>query len=70
MTAYGSKMQDMDLAYHMEQGTKGMHANRWIVQDNTTSIHTRLKYFNVCVSTIGLLRRWPPYPPQKTTLCT
>ena len=41
LTACGSKMQDMDLAYHMEQGTKAMHANRWILQDNTTSIYTR-----------------------------
>ena len=45
-------MQDMDLAYHMEQGTKTMHANRWILQDKTTSIYTRLKYFNACVSTV------------------
>ena len=45
LTACGSKMQDMDLAYQMEQGTKAMHANRWILhanrwilQDKTTSI--------------------------------
>ena len=52
LTACGSKMQDMDLASHMEQGTKAMHANRWILQDKTTSIYTRLKYFNACVSTV------------------
>ena len=45
-TACGSMMQHMNLAYHMEQGTKTMHANRWILQDTTTSIYTRLKYFN------------------------
>ena len=42
LTACGSKMQDMDVAYHMEQGTKAMHVNRWILQDKTTSIYTRL----------------------------
>ena len=52
LTACGSMMQHLDLAYHMEQGTKSMHANRWILQDKTTSIHTRLKYFNACVSAV------------------
>ena len=42
LTACGSKMQDMDLAYHMEQGTKAMHANRWILQDKIISMYTRL----------------------------
>ena len=27
LTAFGRMMQHMDLAYHMEQGTKTMHAN-------------------------------------------
>ena len=45
-------MQHLDLAYHMEQGTNSMHANRWIRQDKTTSIYTRLKYFNACVSAV------------------
>ena len=27
-------------------------AYRWILQDKTTSINSRLKYFNVCVSTV------------------
>ena len=36
----------------MEQSTKTMHANRWILQDKTTSIYTRLKYFNACVSAV------------------
>ena len=27
-------------------------ANRWILQDKTTSIYTRLKYFNACVSAV------------------
>ena len=52
LTACGSMMQHLDLAYHMEQGTKSMHANRWILQDKTTSIYTRLKYFNACVSAV------------------
>ena len=52
LTASGSMMQHLDLSYHMEQGTKSMHANRWILQDNTTSIYTRLKYFNACVSAV------------------
>ena len=38
LTACGSMMQHLDLAYHMEQSTKSMHANRWILQDKTTSI--------------------------------
>ena len=42
LTACGSMMQHLDLAYHMEQCTKSMHANRWILQDKTTSIYTRL----------------------------
>ena len=52
LTACGSMMQHLDLAYHMEQCTKSMHANRWILQDKTTSIYTRLKYFNACVSAV------------------
>ena len=52
LTACGSMMQHLDLAYHIEQGTKPMHANRWILQDKTTSIYTRLKYFNACVSAV------------------
>ena len=52
LTACGSMMQHLDLSYHMEQGTKSMHANRWILQDKTTSIYTRLKYFNACVSAV------------------
>ena len=45
-------MQHMDFAYHMEQGTKTMHANRWILQDTTISVYMRLKYFNACVSAV------------------
>ena len=32
--------------------TKSMQANRWILQDRTPSIYTRLKYFNACVSAV------------------
>ena len=42
LTACGSMMQHMDLPYHMEEGTETMHANRWILQDKTTSIYMRL----------------------------
>ena len=66
LTAFGSMMQHLDLSYHMEQGTKSMHANRWILQDKTTSIYTRLKYR---VSN-GLFWRWSPYTVQETTLYT
>ena len=52
LTACGSMMPHMDLAYHMEHGTKTMHTNRWILQDKTPSIYTRLKYFSACVSAV------------------
>ena len=45
-------LQHIDLVYQVERGTKAMHAYRWILQDKTTSINSRLKYFNVCVSTV------------------
>ena len=47
LAAHGSMMQHMDLADHMEQSMKTTHANP-ILQDITTSIYTRRKYFNAC----------------------
>ena len=34
LTPCGSTMQHIDLAYYMEQRTKTMHANCWILQTN------------------------------------
>ena len=45
LTACGSMMQHMDLAYHMEQGTKTMHANPWIFVPCTRSSFAHLTSF-------------------------
>ncbi len=63
-------MQHIDLAYHMEQGMKVMHANRGVLQDKTTSIYTRLKYFNACVSTVVCFGGGHRTLYKKTILCT
>ena len=38
-------MQHVDLDYHMEQGTKSMRANRWVLEDKTISVCTWLIFF-------------------------
>ena len=38
-------MQHVDLDYHMEQGTKSMRANRWVLEDKTISICTWQTFF-------------------------
>ena len=50
LTAAGSMGQNVDLLYHIQQGTKCFHSNRWILQNRNTSVLSRLKYFDSVVS--------------------
>ena len=52
LTAAGSMRQDVDLLYHIQQGTKCFHTNRWILQNRKTSVLARLKYFDSVVSSM------------------
>ena len=50
LTAAGSMRQRGDVLYHIEQGTKCFHSNRWILQNRKTLVLSRLKYFDSVVS--------------------
>ena len=38
LTSRGSKLQDVDLQYHLQQASKIFHMNRWILQNRNVSI--------------------------------
>ena len=52
MLTAGSMRQGVDLLYHIEQGTKCFHSNRWMLQNRKTSVLSRLKYFDSVVSSM------------------
>ena len=43
LTAAGNMRQGCDLLYHIVQGTKCFHSNRWILQNRKISVFSRLK---------------------------
>ena len=43
LTSRGSKLQDVDVQYHLQQASKVFHMNRWILQDRNVSIVKRLR---------------------------
>jgi len=51
-TAAGSMRQDVGLLYHIHHGTKCFHSNRWILQNQKTSVLARLKYFDSVASSM------------------
>ena len=51
-SCWGSMRQDVDLLYHIQQGTKCFHSNRWILQNRKTSVLAMLKYFDSVVSSM------------------
>ena len=51
-TAAGGMRQDVGLLYHIQQGTKCFHSNRWILQNRKTSVLARLKYVDSVVSSM------------------
>ena len=53
LTSSGSKLQDVDLQYHLQQASKAFHMNRWILQDRNVSIVKRLRYFESVVSSVA-----------------
>ena len=53
LTSSGSKLQDVDLHYHLQQASKAFHMNRWILQDRNVSIVKRLRYFDPVVSSVA-----------------
>ena len=53
LTSCGSKLQDVDLQYHLQQASKIFHMNRWILQDRNVSITKRLRHFESVVSSVA-----------------
>ena len=53
LTSRGSKLQDVDVQYHLQQASKVFHMNRWILQDRNVSIVKRLRYFESVVSSVA-----------------
>jgi len=53
LTSYGSKLQNVDLQYHLQQASKIFHMNRWILQNRNVSITKRLRYFESVVSSVA-----------------
>ena len=53
LTSCGSKLQDVDLQYHLQQASKIFHMNRWKLQDRNVSITKRLRYFESRVSSVA-----------------
>ena len=53
LTSCGSKLQNVDLQYHLQQASKIFHMNRWILQDKKVSITKRLRYFESVVSSVA-----------------
>ena len=49
-------MQHIDFAFHMDQDAKDLHANRWTLQDKTTSIYGTLEQFVLEVVTVPCTR--------------
>ena len=68
LTACGSMMQHMDLAYHMEQGTKTMQPLDTTGQNNFNIYEAEI--FQCLRVSSGLFWGWSPYPVPETTLCT
>ena len=56
LTACGIMMQHIDFAFHMDQDAKDLHANRWTLQDKTTSIYGTLEQFVLEVVTVPCTR--------------
>ncbi len=52
-TSRGSKLQDVDLQYHLQQAWKAFHMNRWILQDRNVSIVKRLRHFGFVMSSVA-----------------
>ena len=55
LASCGSKLQDVDLQYHLQQASKIFHMNRWILHDRNVSITKRLRYFESVVSSVACL---------------
>ena len=53
LTSRGSKLQDVDVQYNLQQASKVFHMNRWILQDRNVSIVKRLRYFESVVSSVA-----------------
>ena len=53
LTSRGSKLQDVDVQYHLQRASKVFHMNRWILQDRNVSIVKRLRYFESVVSSVA-----------------
>ena len=45
LTSRGSKLNDVDVQYHLQQASKVFHMNRWILQDRNVSVVKRLRHF-------------------------
>ena len=53
LTSRGSKLQNVDVQYHLQQASKVFHMNRWILQDRNVSIVKRLREFESVVSSVA-----------------
>ena len=53
LTSCGSKLQDVDLQYHLLQASKIFDMNRWILQDRNVSITKRLRYSESVLSSVA-----------------
>ena len=53
LTSCGSKLQDVDLQYHLQQASQIFHMNRWILQNKNVSITKRFRHFESVVSSVA-----------------